>query len=63
VLVLHIYSSIRLIYQWPDLTIGIKSSSDAGLTTIYFGGYNTGAMLSWLVVPELFNIDIAAFYP
>ena len=45
---------------WPKAgDEGIYLSADVGLTTLYFGGYNTGAMLSWIVVPEVFNIDIA----
>jgi hypothetical protein len=46
---------------WPGAGEGgiYGGEGDPGLTTIYFGGYNTGALFSWVVVPEVFNIDLA----
>jgi hypothetical protein len=45
---------------WPKAgDSGIYGPNDVGLTTVYFGGYNTGFMASWIIVPELFNIDFA----
>jgi hypothetical protein len=46
---------------WPGAGEGgvYGGEGDPGLTTIYFGGYNTGAMLNWVVVPEVFSIDLA----
>jgi hypothetical protein len=45
---------------WPGAgNSGIYGPDDVGLTTVYFGGYNTGILLSWIVAQELFNIDIA----
>ena len=45
---------------WPKAgDSGIYLADDVGLTTVYFGGYNTGAMLSWILVPELLNLDLA----
>ena len=46
---------------WPGAGDGgvYGGEGDPGLTTIYFGGYNTGALFSWVVVPEIFSIDLA----
>ena len=46
---------------WPGAGEGgvYGGEGDPGLTTIYFGGYNTGALFSWVVVPEVFGIDLA----
>jgi hypothetical protein len=46
---------------WPGAGEGdvYGGEGDPGLTTIYFGGYNTGALFSWVVVPEVFSIDLA----
>ena len=46
---------------WPGAGEGgvYGGGGDPGLTTIYFGGYNTGALFSWVVVPEVFSIDLA----
>lgn len=45
---------------WPKAgNSGIYGPNDVGLTTVYFGGYNTGFLASWVIIPELFNIDIA----
>jgi hypothetical protein len=45
---------------WPKAgDSGIYGPNDVGITTVYFGGYNTGFLLSWLVVPDFFNIDLA----
>jgi hypothetical protein len=46
---------------WPGVGEGgvYGGEGDPGLTTIYFGGYNTGALFSWVVVPEVFSIDLA----
>ncbi len=45
---------------WPKVgDSGIYGPDDVGLTTVYFGGYNTGFMLNWVIVPEFFNIDLA----
>jgi hypothetical protein len=45
---------------WPKVgDSGIYGPDDVGLTTVYFGGYNTGFMLNWVIVPNLFSIDAA----
>ena len=45
---------------WPKAgDSGIYGPDDVGLTTVYFGGYNTGFMLNWVIVPNLFSIDAA----
>jgi hypothetical protein len=45
---------------WPGTgETGIYGSNDAGLTTVYFGGYNTGMVFSWIIVPEVIGIDMA----
>lgn len=46
---------------WPGAGEGgiYGGEGDPGLTTVYFGGYNTGIMLNWVVVPEVFSIDLA----
>jgi hypothetical protein len=45
---------------WPKAgDTGIYGPDDVGVTTIYFGGYNTGVLFSWIIVPELLNIDVA----
>ncbi len=45
---------------WPKAgNSGIYGPNDVGLTTVYFGGYNTGFLASWIIVSELFNIDFA----
>ena len=45
---------------WPKAgDSGIYLADDVGLTTVYFGGYNTGALFSWILVPELLNLDLA----
>ena len=45
---------------WPKAgDSGIYTADDVGLTTVYFGGYNTGALMSWIIVPELLSLDIA----
>jgi hypothetical protein len=45
---------------WPKVgDSGIYGPDDVGLTTVYFGGYNTGFMLNWIIVPNLLNIDAA----
>ena len=45
---------------WPKVgDSGIYGPNDVGLTTVYFGGYSTGFMLNWIIVPQLFNIDVA----
>ena len=45
---------------WPKVgDSGIYGPNDVGLTTVYFGGYSTGLMLNWIIVPQLFNIDMA----
>jgi len=45
---------------WPKAgNSGIYLADDVGLTTVYFGGYNTGALFSWILVPELLNLDLA----
>lgn len=45
---------------WPKAgDSGVYGSDDVGLTTIYFGGYNTGGLLSWIIIPDKMNIDIA----
>lgn len=46
---------------WPRSgDSGIYGASDVGLTTVYFGGYSTGAMLNWVIVPELLDVTAAA---
>jgi hypothetical protein len=32
---------------------------DPGMTTIYYGGYTTGGMFSWVIVPETMDLSIA----
>jgi hypothetical protein len=45
---------------WPKAgDSGIYGPNDVGLTTVYFGGYNTGFLASWVIVPERLNIDLA----
>jgi hypothetical protein len=45
---------------WPKAgNSGTYGPDDVGLTIVYFGGYNTGALFSWIIVPALLNIDIA----
>ncbi len=44
---------------WPKAgKEGSYGSSDVGLTTIYFGGYNTGFMANWVIVPELLDLSL-----
>ena len=38
---------------------GNYGTDDVGLTTAYFGGYTTGGMLNWVIVPELFDFSLA----
>ncbi len=45
---------------WPKAgDSGTYGPDDVGLTTVYFGGYNTGALLNWTIVPEVFNVEMA----
>jgi hypothetical protein len=46
---------------WPGAGEGgiYGGEGDPGLTTIYFGGYNTGLLFNWVVVPEVFSVDLA----
>jgi len=46
---------------WPGAGEGgiYGGEGDPGLTTIYFGGYNTGLLFNWVVVPEVFSLDLA----
>jgi len=37
----------------------LYTQGDAGITTLYFGGYNTGGMLDWIIVEDLLNISLA----
>lgn len=32
---------------------------DAGLTTLYYGGYTTGGMVNWIIFPEAMDISLA----
>jgi hypothetical protein len=44
---------------WPAAgRTGVYLSDDVGLTTIYFGGYNTGALATWTIVPDILNLDL-----
>ncbi|KAA3618289.1 MAG: hypothetical protein D8M58_20515 [Calditrichaeota bacterium] len=38
---------------------GNYGTDDVGLTTIYFGGYGTGIMTNWVIVPELVDLSVA----
>lgn len=45
---------------WPNAgNSGIYLAEDVGLTTVYFGAYNTGGMLSLVIVPDMLNVDLA----
>jgi len=44
---------------WPKAgDSGAYGSDDVGLTTLYFGGYNTGAMFDWVISEDQFNIAL-----
>jgi len=46
---------------WPGAgNTGVYGTADdVGLTTVYFGGYTTGASLNWILIPNAFNIELA----
>jgi hypothetical protein len=45
---------------WPALgNTGTYGTDDVGMTTVYFGGYNTGGLFSWIISPNRVNLDIA----
>ncbi len=35
------------------------TTDDVGLSTVYFGGYATGASLNWILIPDALNVEIA----
>lgn len=41
-------------------TYTVDNSSDVGLTTVYFGGYNTGGLFNWTIVEQTLNLELAA---
>lgn len=46
---------------WPlSGDTGIYLQDDVGQTTVYFGGYDTGILISWIIIPQRLNIDVAA---
>ncbi len=46
---------------WPGAgNTGVYGTADdVGLTTVYFGGYTTGASLNWILIPNALNIELA----
>ncbi|MCB0284295.1 MAG: hypothetical protein KDF60_17035 [Calditrichaeota bacterium] len=45
---------------WPKAgDSGAYGVDDVGLTTVYFGGYNTGAMLDWVIRENALNLALA----
>jgi hypothetical protein len=42
-----------------DYSDGYADGTDPGMTTIYYGGYATGGMINWIIVPEIMDISVA----
>jgi len=44
---------------WPKAgDMGSYGTDDVGLTTIYFGGYASGAMFNWVMVPDRIDLTL-----
>ncbi len=44
---------------WPKAgDAGTYGSDDVGLTTVYFGGYTSGAMLNWVILPDRLDLTL-----